>query len=133
VSGERYVLDTSALLAFMTGEKGAPIVEEILSAKENRTFIPWPVIFEIYYLTRRSRGEADADRRYALIRELPATIVWRADEPEVLTASRLKAQFRLSFADSLIAATAVQLDAVLVHKDPEYNALEIIVRLRLLS
>ncbi len=132
MSAEDYVLDTSALLAFMTGEKGADAVESILSGKENGVFIPWPVVFEVYYLTRRSRGEADADRRYGLIRELPATILWRTDEPEVLSAARLKAHFRISFADSIIAAAALRLDAVLVHKDPEYEALGKEIRLRTL-
>jgi uncharacterized protein len=123
VSGDSFVLDASALLAFMTGEKGADLVEGILDDKGNAIYIPWPVVFEVYYLTRRSRGEADADRRYALIRELPATIIWQTDEPGVLAAARLKARYRLSFADSIIAAAAVQLGAILVHKDPEYESL----------
>jgi predicted nucleic acid-binding protein len=133
VSGECFVLDTSALLAFMTAEKGAEVIEGILNGKGNRIYLPWPVVFEVYYLTKRSRGEADADRRYALISELPATILWRTDEPEVLAAARLKAQFRISFADAIIAAAAVQLDAILVHKDPEYEHLGKQIRLKRLS
>jgi predicted nucleic acid-binding protein len=133
VNAEQYVLDTSALLAFMSGERGADVVERILNDKSSRVFIPWPVLAEIYYITRRRRGEKDADKRYVLIKELPATVVWHLDEPEILTAARLKADFPLSFADSLIAAAAVSRTAVLVHHDSEFDALRGIVRQRFLG
>jgi predicted nucleic acid-binding protein len=129
VSDDCFVLDTSALLAFMTGEDGADQVEKILLGKENRLFIPWAVLFEVYYITKRTRGEKEADRRFVLIKELPASILWQMEEPEVLTAARIKAQFRISFADSIIAATAFRLDAILVHKDPEYERLSGMIKL----
>ena len=49
------------------------------------------------------------------------------DEPTLLTASRFKARFRISLADALIAAFAVRQEAILVHKDPELEALAEIV------
>ena len=129
MSGERFVLDTSALLAFMTGEEGADTVEKILSSKENSLFIPWAVLFEVYYVTKRTRGEKEADRRFVLIKELPASILWQMEEPDVLASARIKAQFRISFADSIIAAMALRQDAILVHKDPEYECLSGTVKL----
>jgi len=128
VSAERFVLDTSALMAFMTEEKGADTVEKILSGKENRLFIPWAVLFEIYYVTSRARGEKEADRRLVLIKELPALILWNMEEPDVLGAARIKAQFGISFGDSIIAAAALRLEATLVHKDPEYERLAPAIR-----
>ena len=130
MSDDCFVLDTSALLAFMTGEDGADQVEKILLGKENRLFIPWAVLFEVYYITKQTRGEKEADRRFVLIKELPASILWQMEEPEVLTAARIKAQFPISFADSIIAATAFRLDAILVHKDPEYDRLSGMIKLR---
>ena len=41
-----------------------------------------------------------------------------------LIAGRLKAAYRLSFADAWIAATAMFYDAILVHKDPDFEQLE---------
>lgn len=38
-------------------------------------------------------------------------------------ADRVKASHRLSLADAIIAAFALRQNAVLVHKDPEYEAL----------
>jgi len=130
VSGDCFVLDTSALLAFMTGEEGADQVERILLGKENRLFIPWAVLFEIYYVTKRTRGDKDADKRFVLIKELPVSVLWNMEELDVLTSARIKAQFRVSFADSIIAATALRQDAILVHKDPEYECLSGLIKLR---
>jgi predicted nucleic acid-binding protein len=60
----------------MTGEDGAAFVEKVLSDQKNNVYIPWPVLFEIYYVTRRARSEMEADRRFVLIKELPAVILW---------------------------------------------------------
>jgi predicted nucleic acid-binding protein len=118
---DRYLLDTSAILALMENEDGAERVEGILRKEE--VLIPFPVLLETHYISLQERSEAIADERYALLRRLSATEMWEIDEPTLLTAARLKAQFRISFADALIAAFAVRSSAILVHKDPEYEAL----------
>jgi ribonuclease VapC len=46
-----------------------------------------------------------------------------------LAAGAMKARYKMSFADSFIASTALRLDAILVHKDPEFDALESILRM----
>ena len=78
-------------------------------------------------MTRREHGQAEADRRYALASKLKAQVVWRMDEQILLTAGRLKAEHRVSFADALIAASALREGATLVHKDPEYDTLADVV------
>ncbi|MGB7294755.1 MAG: PIN domain-containing protein [Candidatus Aminicenantales bacterium] len=133
MSGERFVLDTSALLAFMTGEKGADAIEKILADEENCVFIPWAGLFEVSYIRRRTGGEKEADRRFVLIKELPVSILWNMEEPDVISAARIKAQYRVSFADSIIAATALRQDGTFVHKDPEYECLSGMIKLRSLS
>ena len=45
------------------------------------------------------------------------------DDALLLTASELKAQHKISVADSWILATAIACHATLVHKDPEFEAL----------
>ena len=42
--------------------------------------------------------------------------------------SRLKADHRLSVADAWIAALAKERDATLVHKDPEFEQVEAVIR-----
>lgn len=130
MSGDTYLLDTSALLTLMENEPGADRVEAIL--RTENVLIPCTALLEVYYITRRRQGEAEADRRYAILKVLSATILWALDEPTLLRAGRIKAAHRLSFADAVAAAMAAQNDAILVHKDPEFDALENHVRLEAL-
>lgn len=58
-----------------------------------------------------------------MVKQLNVKIQWNMDESTLLTAVRLKAGHRLSLADALIAAFALRTGAVLMHKDPEFDAL----------
>ena len=122
MSDKRFLLDTSALMTLIEDEAGANRVEELIS--QGRAILPWPVLLELYYITRQESGPAEADRRYALASRLNVQVLWEMDELTVLTAGRLKAEHRVSFADALIAAFALRTGAILVHKDPEYDALD---------
>jgi len=123
VNAPKFVLDTSALLTLMEEEEGTDRVEAIL--RQEKLIFPFAVLLEIYYISLQEHSEATADYRYALICNLPrADIYWNMDEPTLLTAARFKAHCHVSFADALIAAFAVQNDAILVHKDPEFDALK---------
>jgi predicted nucleic acid-binding protein len=131
VTPERpFLLDTSALMALIEDEEGAERVESILRTEV--VLIPWIDLLEIHYISTRRHGAAEADRRYGLISQLAASMLWDNDERLVLTASRLKAAHRLSLADALIAAHCVRHDAVLVHRDPEYQVLEKELRMEML-
>ena len=118
---EGFLLDTSALLTLIEDEDGAERVDHVL--RKERVWLPWLVLLEVVYISRQERGEAEADRRYALIKQLPVTILWEADEPTLLSAARFKAIQHLSLADAIIAAFAIRQNATLLHKDPEYEAL----------
>ena len=116
-----WLLDTSALLSYIEDEAGADRVEQAL--KQPTTIAPWPVLLETHYVTLQKRGQAEADRRVALIKQLNVKILWDMDESTLLTASRLKAEHRVSLAAAIIAAFAIRRGAVLMHKDPEFDAL----------
>lgn len=116
-----YLLDTSALLTFIEDEDGSSRVEEVL--RREGTLLPWPVLMETYYISLREEGRAEADRRYALIRHLETDILWDMTEQILLIAARLKAEYHVSLADAIVAAYAIQHRAVLIHKDPEFEAL----------
>lgn len=118
---ERFVLDTSALLTLIEDEAGADRVQQVLTEKQ--VVLPWIVLLEMVYISQQERGHAEAERRYAMAKQLPVTIAWEVDEATLLHAARLKASHRVSLADSIIAAYAIRMNAVLLHKDPEYEAL----------
>jgi predicted nucleic acid-binding protein len=116
-----WLLDTSALLSYIEDEAGADRVEQAL--KQPTTLVPWPVLLETHYITLQEEGQAEADRRIALIKQLNVKILWDMDESTLLTAARLKAERRVSLADAIIAAFGIRGGAVLMHKDPEFDAL----------
>jgi predicted nucleic acid-binding protein len=116
-----YLLDTSALLTLIEDEAGAARVEEVL--RTQAAIITWMSLLEVAYITQQERGVAEAERRYALIKALSVTLIWQVEEATLLTAARLKAVHRLSLADTIIAAYTMQAKAILLHKDPEFEAL----------
>ena len=116
-----WLIDTSAILAFIEDEAGADQVE--LALRRPTTLVPWPVLLETHYISLQEEGQAEADRRIALIKQLEVEVLWGMDESTLLTASTLKATHRVSLADAVIAAFAIRRGAVLMHKDPEFDAL----------
>lgn len=122
---ERYVLDTSAILAFLGGERGADTVERLLrGSRAGRVEMLACAIslMEVFYTAMRKKGEDEAVRLLALVKAWPLEWVY-PDEKVLLQAGRLKASYRLSVADALVAAVAKMHQARLVHKDPELEAL----------
>ena len=130
MANKAFVLDTSALMAFIEQEEGAERVREILL--NQFIIIPWLSILETVYISQRELGEEEALTRYALLKQLNAKIVWDADEALLLNAARIKSTHRLSLADSVIAAIAFQNEAILLHKDPEYEPLQDILGMEIL-
>jgi ribonuclease VapC len=118
---ETLLLDTSALLTFLEDEPGADRVGQALASPS--TVIPWPVLLELYYVSLRVHGEAEADARLAMLKQLDVVIEWGMDEAAVLAAARLKTGHRLSLGDAMVAAFAVRCQATLLHKDPDFERL----------
>ena len=122
---ERYVIDTSALFAYTDNEDGADAIEALLRQAQRgqvellTSFASW---MEIYYINLHEQGREYAESLIAKLKRLPLVRV-ESDEITGQTAGNLKSAHRLSFADAWIAALAVRQNAVLVHKDPEFEPL----------
>ncbi|MBV6393990.1 MAG: tRNA(fMet)-specific endonuclease VapC [Anaerolineales bacterium] len=121
MSRKKYLLDTSALLALIEAESGADRVREIFTRKQ--VILPWTVLMEVYYISFQERGQQEAETRFAMLRHSSAEVIWEMSEAITLMAAKIKAENRISFADAVISALAIQHNAVLVHKDPEYEQL----------
>jgi len=130
MAGKSFVLDTSALLAFIEQEAGAERVREVIL--KNSIIIPWLSILEVVYISQRELDEEEAVTRYAPLKKLDANIIWDADEALLLNAARIKSTHSLSLTDSVIAAIATQHKAILLHKDPEYEPLQDVVEMEIL-
>jgi len=122
VSVKRYLMDTSALLTLIEDEPGADRVKEIF--RREQVILPWVALMEVYYMTLQEHGQQEAETRFAMLRHSSAEIIWNMDEATVIRAGRIKAANKVPFADSVISSLAIQTESILVHKDPEYEALE---------
>lgn len=130
---ESYVLDTSAVLALWNEEDGASIVEKLLrdASKQRTVLISFMTFLECRYRIWKDHGRGAADEITRSLGLLPATRV-DVDDDLLMTAAELKAHHRISVADSWIIATAISRNATLVHKDPEFDALDGTVALKAL-
>ena len=122
----KYVLDTSAVLAFIEDEEGAEVVENLIVGVIdgiNELYISTVTSIEVYYISIQEQGRETADERLRLIESLPLT-----EKPlnhELIKVSgEIKASKAMSFADSCIAGLSKFMKAVLVHKDPEFEQIE---------
>jgi len=123
--GERYTLDTSALIAYFADEAGAEWVENALRlAAQGRAVAhaSFMAYMEVLYRVWKRLGEKPGKAAYL---RLKALAIRRMDVSEdlLLAAARIKATYNLSVADAWIAATALVTNSTLVHKDPEFRPL----------
>ncbi len=121
---ESFVLDTSAILTLWNEEEGAPTVEKILrnGTHHRKVFVSFMTFMECRYRLWKDQGQSAADEIFRSLSLLPVTRV-DVDDTLLMTASELKAQHKISVADSWIIATAISRKATLVHKNPEFEAL----------
>jgi predicted nucleic acid-binding protein len=131
---EDVVFDSSAILTFTGNEPGTDEVQAHLLdaiAGQTRLHASFVTLTEIEYISLQEEGETVARQRLAELYALP--IQWvHSDQALCSDAAKLKAVHRISFADSFVAATARRLNAILVHKDPEFQLLAGIVKQKML-
>ncbi len=118
---KKYVLDTSAFFTLTRGEQGEGQVERILQDAKKKhcsVYVSFITLTELYYVTWQMQGEDEAQKMVGLMNGLSVEYVHSNDQLS-LSAGRIKATHKLSLADAFIAATALEKQAILIHKDPE--------------
>ena len=127
---DSYILDTSALLTLWQDEGGADTVEDILRSGA-RVYISFMSCMEGRYRIWKNAGKRESDEFAKYLDLLPLRRLKITDE--IFEKSvEIKATNNLSVCDSWIAASAIAVDAVLVHKDTEFEQVNSIVRLKAL-
>lgn len=129
-TSESYVLDTSALLTLWNDEDGADIVDNLLRSDANLC-VSFMTFMEGRYRLWKNAGRAESDKFATLLDLLP---LMRVNITETIfeKSIEIKASHSLSVCDSWIVATAIAEKAVLVHKDPEFEQVKAIVKLKAL-
>ncbi|HHY44590.1 MAG: type II toxin-antitoxin system VapC family toxin [Bacillota bacterium] len=120
----RYVLDSSALIAFLWDEAGAQTVEDILVEEDAEVFMSVVNLGEVIYIVHRLAGEQTAAAVETKVFETPKLRVIDATWPRVKHAAGIKVDGRLSFADCFCVGLAQEKEAVLVTCDREFERLE---------
>ncbi len=121
-----YVLDSFAVLAYLTAEKGMRRVREVLSealAGSCTAYCSLVNLGEVVYIVERESGFAQAKETLGLIDQLPIEIV-PASREAVLAAAHIKAGYSLSYADAFAVAAAQEFDAVVLTGDPEFDSVK---------
>lgn len=130
-SADTYVLDSSALLAYLTNEPGADQVGDLLEQAKRRRcrlLVPFMVFMETCYRIWQLEGEEAAKRTFADLSHLPVQRV-DVEERSLWLACEMKAVHRLSVGDAWVLAIALAHKAILVHKDPDFEPLSHLVNL----
>ena len=122
----QYVLDTSALLAYIENEEGAIEIGALLQKALNEEIeLCMSIVscIEVFYISWQEQGKAIAIERLQWINDL---IIIQEPVGAQLTKiiGEIKAMKEMSFADCCIAGLAKFKQAILVHKDPEYEQIE---------
>ena len=126
------VLDSYAILAYLNREKGSEKVQKILAAAQeggNMVLMNEINIGETYYILHRKRGPENA--AYFLNTVLAGLPINKASNTfeNVISASKIKAMYPLSFADCFAVATAHRENAAVVTGDPEFKKVEDLIKI----
>jgi len=120
-----YVLDASALLAFLEKKPSAPRVNELLKdTMRGRAQILMSAVNygEVYGKALREYGPERAGRTMGVVSSLPITLV-DATSARALLAAGVKVKYKLYYADSFAAALCFEHKATLVTSDSDFRRL----------
>ena len=123
---KRYILDSSALLAFFRDESGANTVQTILHKADKRKlhiYLPVLQLGEILYVTHQYLDKKTSDSLREIIHSLPIQLLEiNASHAEV--AAQYKAQGGIAYPDCFVIALAREKRATILTKDREFKKFE---------
>ena len=120
-----YVFDSFAMIALFRREQGDLMVKQILHEIIDGKAEGWISsinVGELYYMLRRKNDSVFAKDAVEAILKLPVDI----HEPNLnftLSAARIKSESKISFADAHAAALTIEMKAILVTGDHEFDGL----------
>ena len=131
-----YVLVACAILALLRNEPGADNVAAAINAANNgeaEITMHKATLLEVYYDLYRTFGKEKADLVLSEIKKCPIEINAEITDEIFNEAGRLKATYKISFADSFALAQTIVLDGELLTADHhEFDLLEGVESIRFL-
>ena len=123
-----YVLDACAMLAVLSNEPGADVVDDIYE-KASSGAVDLAMnklnLLEVYYDLLRTYGKDRADEVLEEIRQLPIKFYSELSDDMFFEAGRLKTTYKISVADSIALAQAITINGTIVTADHhEFDVIE---------
>ena len=115
-----YVLDACAMLAVLSNERGADVVEGVYEkAASGEAILTMNKLnlLEVYYGLVREYGRERADGFYNDVKRMPIHIYHEISDDVFKEAGQLKASYRISLADSVALAQTLVLGGELLTCD----------------
>ena len=131
----KLVLDSFALVSLFHREPGWQVVQAALYEQDkahSRAILNWINWGEFYYIVKRRVGPTKTTEALRLLEQLPIEL-FPIDQPLVRAAAEIKSDHALSYADAFCIATAQRLDATVLTDDPEFEAVERLIKIRWLT
>lgn len=113
----KYVLDTSALVAYSMDQPGADEVEALIEEAANPLFISSLSLFELAGVLKKEGGIRDIALHWQTYGALAEIVPVDAALAQAAWKLREKVGARIPMADAIIAATAQKYGATLIHRD----------------
>ena len=117
------LFDSYAILKFYQDEDGADEVEKLLISSRRgdlMSYISEINLGEVYYKTIRRLGLTSARTHLEQFFELPVQVIPPSSDV-ILSASEIKAEYAISYADCFAVATALKVAASIITGDPEFK------------
>ncbi len=125
------LLDSYAILKFYQDEEGADKVERLLISSHQgnlKAYISEINLGEVHYKTIRRLGLLSARNYLEQFSELPIHVIPPSSDI-ILSASEIKAEYAISYADCFAVATALKVEASIITGDPEFRKVERLVKI----
>jgi len=123
------LFDSYAILKYYQDEDGAYKVEDLLISSQQgdlKAYISEINLGEIYYMTIRRLGLESARLHLEQFFEMPIQVILPSSDI-ILSASEIKAEYAISYADCFAVATALKVAASIITGDPEFKKVENLV------
>ncbi len=114
MSGNRYLLDTNAIVALLHGNP------QLFQVLQNADWIGVSVISKIEFLAFAGLGQNDRQLFQQFLQRVEVIGLVATDTALIERIIEIRQQFRLKLPDAIIAAMAIQNSASLVTADQEF-------------
>jgi ribonuclease VapC len=132
---EKLVLDSFALVSLFHREAGWERIQTALYGQEKartRAVLSWINWGEFFYIVKRRVGATKAVEALHLLEQLPIEL-FPVDQSLVKAAAEIKSEHAVSYADAFCIATAQRVDGTVLTNDPEFRAVEHLIKIRWLT